>query len=231
MAFILFDLDGTLLPLNLDYFLKLYIQEVKSYVKGKFDPDLTVKAILKATEEMVRNTGEKLNSEVFWESFDRIYPGTANLRCVFEDFYRTSFKNIGNYFKPHPLARPMIRYLYKKGHTLVLATNALFPKSAIIERLYWANLSPKYFRFITHYDNMHYCKPNPNYYKEILEKIKARPADCLMVGNDSTEDLVAKELGIKTFLLKDYEVKRENPRMPDYAGDFYELYRFIRENF
>ncbi|GAV23979.1 HAD family hydrolase [Carboxydothermus pertinax] len=231
MAYILFDLDGTLLPLNLDYFLKLYLQEVKNYVRRKFDPDLTIKAILAATEEMVQNTGARTNSEVFWEAFDRVYPGTAELRYVFEKFYHTSFKNIGKYFKPHPLARPMIRYLYKKGHTLVLATNALFPKSAIVERLSWANLSPKYFCFITHYDNMHYCKPNPNYYKEILEKINARPSECLMIGNDPAEDLVARDLGLKTFLLKDFEVKRENPRTPDFSGDFSELYRFIRENY
>ena len=231
MAYILFDLDGTLLPLNLDYFLKLYIKEVKNYVKGKFDPDRTVKAILVATKAMVQNNGEQLNSEVFWQAFDQIYPGTAGLRSVFEDFYHTSFKNIGNYFKPQPLARPIIRYLYKKGHQLILATNALFPKSAIIERLTWANLSPKYFRFITHYDNMHYCKPNPKYYLEILAKVKARSENCLMIGNDPAEDLVAKDLGIKTFLLKDFEVKRENPRTPDFSGDFADLYYFIKNNY
>ena len=47
-------------------------------------------------------------------------------------------------------------------------------------------------------------KPNPRYYADILAEIGLRGEDCLMVGNDTKEDLVAAELGFDTFLLEGY---------------------------
>ena len=62
-------------------------------------------------------------------------------------------------------------------------------------------LEPEDFEIFTTYENYHFCKPNLNYYKEVVEKLGVKPEECLMVGNDVGEDMVTEELGMKVFLM------------------------------
>jgi len=75
---------------------------------------------------------------------------------------------------------------------------------------------------------MHATKPNPHYYQEIMEIIKVVPEHCLMVGNDVEEDLVAKTLGMQTFLVEDHMLNRKNlPIVTDYQGKLEILLDFV----
>ena len=95
------------------------------------------------------------------------------------------------------------------GYRVVLATNPIFPAIATQSRIRWTGLEPEDFEFITTYENSSYSKPNPRYYEEVLEKIGCTPAECLMVGNDVTEDGAAKKLGIDVFFLIDCLINQE----------------------
>ena len=76
---------------------------------------------------------------------------------------------------------------------------------------------------------MHYCKPQIEYYREILEIINKRPEQCLMVGNDAEEDMIARILGMKTFLLDAHLIKRAKALPPvDYMGGYSDLYNFVQ---
>lgn len=84
-------------------------------------------------------------------------------------------------------------------------------------------------RLITTFDNSSFCKPNPEYYREILGKLGLEPEECLMVGNDVTEDMMTRELGMQVFLLTDCLINRENKDIASYPrGSFPELLEFIR---
>ena len=97
-------------------------------------------------------------------------------------------------------------------------------------RIRWAGLSVDDFELITTYENCHYCKPNPKYYTEILERTGLNPEECLMVGNDVTEDMVAQTIGMKVFLLTHCLINKENQEISAYPhGDFLALINFIRE--
>ena len=62
------------------------------------------------------------------------------------------------------------------------------------------------------------------YYTEILQVIGCDARDCLMVGNDAKEDLIAEEAGLHTFLLTDCMLNTENRDITGYAkGSFAEL--------
>jgi len=73
----------------------------------------------------------------------------------------------------------------------------------------------------TTYENSHYCKPNLRYYEEVCAKLNVSPAECLMVGNDVGEDMIAQQLGMQVFLLSDCLINKANENVSVYPhGDF-----------
>ena len=67
---VLFDLDGTLLPMDQDRFVKTYFQllAVKLAPHG-YDPKQLVDAVWAGTAAMVKNNGHQSNEAAFWEKF------------------------------------------------------------------------------------------------------------------------------------------------------------------
>ena len=73
-------------------------------------------------------------------------------------------------------------------------------------------------------------KPNPEYFRQILEQFKLDPSECLMVGNDVVEDLAIRTLGVPVFLVTDtMENKKNLPIDSEYQGSMEELLEFVKE--
>ena len=205
---ILFDLDGTLLQLTQDAFLGAYITKLKEvFVRLNMDAGKSIDAVWAGTRAMMRNDGTKLNSNRFWTEFvDVLCLSEAQQKKVeaaCDDFYANEFDSVKSIMRPNSISSRLVRELSKKGYTVVLATNPLFPACAVATRLGWIGLEPQDFLYLTHYANSMYCKPNPGYFRDILEKINKAPENCLMIGNNPIEDMSAGELGIETFLVTD----------------------------
>ena len=82
--------------------------------------------------------------------------------------------------------------------------------------------------YVTNYKNSRFCKPNPAYYTEILEKLGLSPEECVMVGNDTTEDTAAAALGIPVFILTDCIINKNGFDLDGIPhGSFDELEAFI----
>ena len=146
----------------------------------------------------------------------------------FNEFYETDFDKLKNHCGYNEQANQTIQTLKEKGFVLVLATNPVFPMTAQKKRLSWAGINPDDFTWITSYENSHSCKPNPLYYKEIAEKIGIKPGDCLMVGNDTTEDAAAMLTGADFFLLTDCLMNQERKDISKYSrGSFTQLFNYI----
>ena len=64
-------------------------------------------------------------------------------------------------------------------------------------------MEPEDFELYTTYECACRCKPNPDYYRDILSSMALEASECLMVGNDATEDTAAELAGIQVFLLTD----------------------------
>ena len=210
MTTVMFDLDGTLLPFNQNDFVKLYFGGLcKKLAPYGYDPDSVVKYVWKGTEAMVRNDGSRVNSEAFWELFRAAFPGKPDARQFCNEFYTNEFDAVKACMKRPPNHKPMIDKLKSAGFEVVLATNPLFPECAVETRLKWVGLSEDDFSYITHYDNSTYCKPNPKYFTELLEKLGRQTSECVMIGNSVPEDILsAKSLGIESFLVTEF---MENP--------------------
>ncbi|MEA4847815.1 MAG: HAD family hydrolase [Clostridiaceae bacterium] len=228
---ILFDLDGTLLPMDMDKFTKIYFHEMGYMLKDMIDPELLAKYIWAATKEMVGNTEYKTNEEVFMDKFAKLVGGDiSRYREQFDSFYDTLFHKSREAVESQALISESIDILKEKNYRLVIATNPIFPRKAIHHRIEWAGLSLKDFEYITSYEDNHFCKPQPEFYKEVLDIIGTKPEQCLMVGNDVQEDLIALKLGIKTFLIKNYIIHRtEEPIDSTYEGNYEDFYNFTKE--
>lgn len=223
MNTILFDLDGTLLPMDQDKFVEIYFHALaKKCEPMGFDAGALIKGIWAGIKSMILNDGEMRNIERFWNSFSSIFgEEVRKLEPEFDSFYRNEFSKAKEATNPTTLSNECIQILKNKGYKLVLATNPIFPQVATYTRMEWAGINPKDFELITTYENSNYCKPNLEYYKEILNTIGKEPSDCMMVGNDVKEDMCTELLGIDTFLLTDCLINKEED-IKKYNGGNYE---------
>lgn len=228
---VFFDLDGTLLPMDQDVFLEAYMGGLAAKMAPHgYDPQLLIKSIWKGTGAMVLNDGSIRNDEAFWETFSAVYGrDTKTDEPIFEDFYRNEFQKVAKACGFDPRAAEAVQATKDMGLNVILATNPLFPAIATYSRTRWAGLDPDDFAWITTYENSYHCKPNPDYYREILDKMELQPEDCLMVGNDVGEDMIAGTLGMKVFLLTDCLINKEHQDISQYPhGSFPELLDYIR---
>lgn len=227
----LFDLDGTLLSMDMKLFEKLYFSTMSEALKDLIEPKKLINSIWASTETMVKNLEYKTNEEVFMEDFEKRIDGNLDTykerfnKYYDEDFLKTKAAVIENNF-----IQEAIIILKEKGYKIIIATNPLFPLKAIQHRIGWAGFKPSEFEYISHYENNHYCKPQIQYYEEILKDINSEAAECMMVGNDVQEDLIAGKIGIKTFLIKEYMIHRtEEEIVSDYIGSYEDFHKFVEK--
>lgn len=227
---VLFDLDGTLLPMDQDLFANTYFMSIAKAVSPcGYEVKPLIEAIWKGTYAMMKNTGEKINETVFWETFaaifgDRVYGD----KPAFDRFYAEHFDEISAVCGYDERAAEVVRLCRQRGRKTVLATNPIFPRIATEKRMAWAGLSPDDFEMFTTYESSRYCKPNLAYYESILNELGISPEECLMVGNDVAEDMVAEKLGMKVFLLTDCMINKKELDISAYPqGGFDELLDYL----
>ena len=227
---IFFDLDGTLLPMDLDVFVRAYLGGLaKKAVSLGFDPENVLAQIRGANRAMIRNNGDKTNHDVFWDAFSQLTGLDARIHeSAFEEFYHKEYQSFRTVCGFDPRAAQTVRALKDRGLRVVLATNPLFPAIATHSRLRWAGLEPSDFELITTYEDSRHCKPNPAYYRDVLDTLGLKPEECVMVGNDVGEDMIAEQLGMQVFLLTDCLINRDGTDISRYPhGSFPELMEYL----
>lgn len=229
--YVLFDMDGTLLPMDIDVFTRAYFKLLtKKLLPYGYEPKTLIDGVWAGTEAMVRNDGSRRNIDVFWERFAD-FAGEHVLadRPLFDEFYRVDFQRASSSCGYNPEAKATIALCKERGFRVAVATNPIFPASAMESRLRWAGIDPKEFDLITSYENSSYGKPNPDYYREVARTLGVEAEECVMVGNDVGEDMIAEPLGMKVFLLTDCLINRENADISQWEhGGYASLQNFIR---
>lgn len=227
---VLFDLDGTLLPMDQDEFTKGYFRLLaRKLAPYGYEPEALIDAVWHGTAAMVKNDGSRTNEAAFWDDFavscgERARDDTA----LFESFYENEFQAARELCGFAPEAAEAVRRVRTRGGRTALATNPIFPAIATVSRIRWAGLEPADFELVTTYENIGFSKPNPDYYREILRRMALAPEQCLMVGNDVDEDMSAARLGMDVFLLTDCVINRAGADIGAYPhGGFDALLRYI----
>lgn len=228
---ILFDLDGTLLDIDMDKFLQHYFHKMVSMAReeGYPDTDRLVEQVYRATDAMIRDRNPDLrNEEVFMQHFFGQWRVPRHeFEPFFDRFYDYGFPQLKEHTQVFPGIPAMMQKVFERGVKVVVATNAVFPMKALQQRIDWAGVGHFDFDLITSYELMHFCKPHPEYYWEIADRIGVRPEDCLMIGNDVGEDLPAGTIGMKTFLVENLLIDKGPPLRPDWRGQLDDLYHFF----
>ena len=228
---ILFDLDGTLLPMDYEEFTKGYLDLLSDAVAPYgYKKDALLGAMWKGVAAMLKNNGSELNKEVFWRVFFGLLgENSYDDIPVFDEFYTKGFHDAKAFTQPNGLAKELVMAAREKAGKVILATNPFFPRVAVKARLEWCGLSESNFDHITEYENSSFCKPNPKYYIEICEKLGISSNNCMMIGNNMQEDIVAsKAVGMSTYLITDCLIdngeKTETPQ-----GTFEECIEFLKK--
>lgn len=230
---ILFDLDGTLLPMDNDYFTKVYLSILAKAAMpwGYNDPDALIRAMWVGVKAMVTNDGSVLNQKAFWDTFSQVIGKDASSdEERFNGFYTKGFMDAKAATGEAPLARQVVELSHQKAEHVILATNPIFPTVADESRLSWIGLKMEDFDLVTDYCNSSFCKPNPDYYRSILTQFHLDPAQCLMVGNNVSEDWnAASAAGIPCYLLTDNIINPENVPITCPHGSYEELLSYLEE--
>lgn len=203
---ICFDLDGTLLPMDLDEFMGSYFKSIAGFAAARgLDAGRFMDALKRGTHAMAAHDDDSTNEEAFWAVFAQSYgEGAADVRTLVGDFYEHDFAHIGDGFEGNPAVARIIAKLQDKGYPLVLTTMPMFPRRAVEHRLRWAGVDAGAFARITSYENSKSVKPRQTYYAENLAALGAHGADVLMVGNNTQEDLAFLDLGVDAYLVTDW---------------------------
>jgi FMN phosphatase YigB (HAD superfamily) len=227
---ILFDLDGTLLPMETKEFVEGYFPILaKKAAPLGFEAKKLYDMLWRGVEGMVKNDGHETNEAAFWRLFAELY-GAARPEdeAMFNDFYSHEFDGAKRFTQPNPYAREAVQLAREKAGRVILATNPVFPPCAVRTRLSWVDLSPEDFDFVTTFDNSGFCKPNPDYYRAILSRFSLDAGRCMMIGNDIGEDMVpTKEVGLSQFLVTDCVIRRGLP-YDGPQGSFSELLAHLK---
>lgn len=225
---ILFDLDGTLLSIDMKEFEEIYYTSLSNAFKSIIAPDNFIAILYSSVKAMVKNKENRTNEEVFMSVMkEHVGEELPAFQKHFIHYYENDFSVLRDAVNKNTDMLEALKILKEKGYELVIATNPLFPKFAIDQRIQWAELVHEDFSHITYFEDSHYCKPNVEYYSEILETIGKNPQECMMVGNDAEEDLAAGALGITTYLITNHLLNRKSLEYTaDHEGTYKDFLMF-----
>lgn len=221
---ILFDLDGTLLPMDQNIFVKTYFGGLaKKLALRGYEPQQLINSVWTGVKAMIKNDGEKLNEQIFWDVFENIYGKKVKSDMkYFEEYYEQDFDKVQEVCGYNEKAKQVMNTVKQLGFRTALATNPIFPAIATKKRIFWAGLDYTDYELITTYENSRFCKPNLEYYKDVIKELNVLPEECVMVGNDVSEDMVASKLGLKVFLLTDCLINKDNVDISAFPNGSYD---------
>ncbi len=225
---ILLDLDDTLLNTRIDQFLPHYFHALGQSLRNILPPREMIDLVLNATRHMMQDVSPDVtNAKAFNDYFfTRIANPRSQIEKRITEFYEAEFPKLKKHVKTIPVARDFVSYLFNRKYQVVVATNPLFPARAIEHRMEWAGISGFPYILITTYENSHYCKPNPAYYKEILDKCSVSSKEALMIGDDEKNDIIpAKQVGIQT-----YHIINDRSAQYGESGTLEQCFEWFRDN-
>lgn len=214
---IMFDMDGTLLPLEVRDFLAPYYELlVAAADRDGLDAQRLRNAVNKGIFGMYDHPTSETNETAFWRVFYASYfdgnpvdqQQKDRFYRFFTDFYIHEFNKAGEGVEPNPAARRAIEALAAKGYPLYLTTMPMFPLSAIEWRMKWADAPIEPFCRVTTFDNSTAVKPHLAYYEENLALADVPANRILMVGNNTEDDMAAMQVGMDVFLVTDYLINQ-----------------------
>lgn len=225
---VLFDMDSTLLDINLSAFLVAYAADVSrlmAEISGKptasFGPAFA-RCYLSMGDP--KRADGLTNAEMFAQTFEKL-TGVPLLDPVIADALKCYERDVlpsrqGGLVaaRPMPGGLDALQTCQDLGLKVALATNPSFTETCIRVRMGWAGIQDMPFERISYMQNSTRLKPKARYYEEFISALGLTPEECLMVGNDSKRDFPKPDIGLRTIY-----VGHAKPRRAIWSGRMSEL--------
>ena len=205
---VLFDLDDTLLNIDLASFVARYLSgqaRVLSEISGLpfFRTFGAITSGYLAVNSQKR-TDDMTNAELFGSIVFRKTgipisdPAISDALTCYERCILPTYQNGLVRAYPRPGIQESLESAHALGLTVALATNPLFTLAADEVRMEWAGVKPEDFAAISTMENSRRTKPSARYSEEFCCGLGLAPQECLMVGNDVTRDFPRPDIGLPT---------------------------------
>ncbi len=236
---LLFDLDDTLLGNSLDTFLPAYITSLAAHLAGtlRVPPQTLANELVAGAQAMFANVDPGRTLEQAFA--DHFYPAThlqpESVLPRIESYYADEFGALRSGTTEIPEARAMMQWAFHSGLEVAIATNAFFPRSAVLQRLHWAGIGIGEFPYslVTTYEFMHFAKPRPEYFAETLTWLDRRADEALVIGNDWSQDMApAQAIGLNSYWIAP---RTAQPPSEDYSllagqGTLADFFKWARDS-
>lgn len=228
---IMSDLDNTLVPIyTQERFVEIWFRDIAAkFREYGLDPVRAAGGVNQGIRAMLYNESGKKNIDVFYEEVEKISGYTrGQIEPPTLDYYTTTFENVYDITLPNPFAVHIAELMRLKADYTVIATMPVFTIEAVAMRMRWVGLAPSMFDHVTTAHTSCFCKPNPRYFQEILDRFGVRPEETLMIGNDVREDMQpCQTLGIDVFLVTDHMITHDLPYEAFRQGRYGDLVAFL----
>ena len=201
---VLLDLDNTLLHNPNRRFSAAFRQQFDRHFSSCFGVEDASTALRPAIRAISNDScNYATNTEVILRSLSAAFSlSRTETVAAFDSFYEGSYNELKSLTAPVSKAETLVERLLQQNLLVAIATNPLYPESAILKRIDWAGLSNFIcnFAFVTNSDNMHFAKPSPAYFAETVARVGIEPDESLMIGDSLTNDIdAARAIGLHTW--------------------------------
>jgi FMN phosphatase YigB (HAD superfamily) len=201
---LLVDLDDTLIKNDINEFLPHYLKAWGRVIAPYLDPEQFVRRLLAATKVMVANRSPDCTLQEAFDAafFPRLGMDATQFRQLADEFYAQVYPELRLLTQPAPGAAEFIQAAQLRGYPVMVATNPLFPLTAIEQRLAWAGLPVEQvpFSLIASYETFHFAKPDPAFFAEALGLLGWPEQPAVIVGDDLTNEVAAgHQVGLPVF--------------------------------
>ncbi len=228
---ILFDLDGTLLNIEMNAYILGYAEGLARCFADLTNRCTFANALMTSAFDLLNSDDDSQTNEEFFlgRMSQRLGISPDIFKARLEIYYYDGLQHLAPLVRPFPLSRRILGHCFDNNLQVVIATNPVFPRPVVDARLDWGRLGGFPFHMVTSYENCRFCKPHPGFFRDILNARGLQPDEALMVGNDAEYDLPARNAGIPTFLLDTCPGSLRPPGMqPDFRGNHQDLLQLIR---
>jgi len=213
-------------------FLPGYLQGLAKRMVRFAEPEKLVKCLMAGTRQMIDNLEPDQTLEQVFDSV--FYPSLGIKRVDVQEtldaFYEEDFPKLRATTEFRPQAVELVEGALERGYKVAIATNPLFPRTAILQRLSWAGFSLEQYpiALVPDFETFHFSKPTPHYYAEFLARLGWPEEPVVMVGDDLENDILpARQLGLPVFWTPNQATTWNGPGDPPAQGELTDLLTWL----
>ncbi len=200
---VLFDLDGTLLDIDVDSFIETYTRSLAAKLVPE-DQERGLAVLAGSTYAMLAPEVNEDSNQVclLRKLSDALDRSPAELWRSIHQLSKEILPGLKEMAKPITGAAQVVREIHERGLKVVVATMPIYPRDVMLERLRWAGVRTDWVDHVACLEANRSAKPHRSYFLEMADAVGAAAEECLMVGDDEDQDMPALDAGMAVHLVQ-----------------------------